>query len=167
MAFAFANCQSWQGGLYPAYRHMAQDEQLDLVVHLGDYIYESVPASGGPRVYETPPPTDLASFRNRHAEYKTDQDLQAAHAAHPWVVTWDDHEVEDDYADTHSWYRQSGFAELRAAAYQAYYEHMPLRPSWTLGGQQWRNINLYRRITYGRLVQFLVLDTRQYRPALR
>ncbi len=164
MAFAFANCQSWQEGLYPAYRHVAQDEELDLVVHLGDYIYESRPVPGGPRVYETPAPTDLAAFRNRHAEYKSDQDLQAAHAAHPWVVSWDDHEVENDYAGTHSWYISAAdFVELRAAAYQAYYEHMPLRPSWTLGGQQWTNINLYRRITYGRLAQFLMLDIRQYR----
>ncbi len=60
-------------------------------------------------------------------------------------------------------YEQSDFAQRRAAAYQAYYEHMPLRPSWTLRGQQWRNLNLYRRISYGRLAQFLVLDTRQYR----
>lgn len=163
MAFAFANCQSWQGGLYPAYRHMAQDKELDLVVHLGDYIYESGPAPGGPRMYQTPAPTDLASFRNRHAEYRTDPELQAAHAAHPWVVTWDDHDVENDYAGTRSWYKQSDFAQRRAAAYQAYYEHMPLRPSWTLGGQQWRNINLYRRISYGTLAQFLVLDTRQHR----
>ena len=83
LAFAFANCQSWQEGFYPAYRHMAHDEKLDLVVHLGDYIYDSGPAPGGPRVYETATPTNLASFRNRHAEYKTDPDLQAAHAAHP------------------------------------------------------------------------------------
>ena len=165
LAFAFANCQSWQGGLYPAYRHMAQDEELDLVVHLGDYIYDSEPAQGGPRVHETPAPTDLASFRNRHAEYKTDPDLQAAHAAHPWVVTWDDHEVENDYAGAHSWYDQPAFAGRRAAAYQAYYEHMPLRPSWVLAGQQWRNINLYCQVTYGRLAQFCMLDVRQHRSA--
>ena len=83
LPYAFANCQSWQEGFYPAYRHMAHDEKLDLVVHLGDYIYDSGPAPGRPRVYETATPTDLASFRNRHAEYKTDPDLQAAHAAHP------------------------------------------------------------------------------------
>jgi phosphodiesterase/alkaline phosphatase D-like protein len=149
VVFAFANCQSWQGGLYPVYRHIAQDEELDLVVHLGDYIYESEPAGGGPRVYETPAPTDLVSFRNRHAEYKTDPDLQDAHAAHPWVVTWDDHDVENDYAGTYSWYISTAdFAERRAAAYQAYYEHMPLRPSWVLGGQQWKNINLYCKISY-------------------
>ena len=164
IAFAFANCQSWQGGLYPVYRHIAQDEELDLVVHLGDYIYESEPAGGGPRVYETPAPTDLVSFRNRHAEYKTDPDLQDAHAAHPWVVTWDDHDVENDYAGTYSWYISTAdFAERRAAAYQAYYEHMPLRPSWVLGGQQWKNINLYCKISYGKLAQFVMLDTRQYR----
>jgi alkaline phosphatase D len=77
MAFAFANCQSWPGGLYPAYQHMAQDDELDLVVHVGDYIYENAPEAGGPRVYDTPAPTDLAGYRNRHAEYKTDPDLQA------------------------------------------------------------------------------------------
>jgi alkaline phosphatase D len=108
----------------------------------------------------------LADFRNRHAQYKTDPDLQAAHAAHPWVVTWDDHEVENDYAGTTSWYRQSDFAQRRAAAYQAYFEHMPIRPSSVHLDAQGKvviNIDLYRQIAYGTLAQFLVLDTRQYR----
>ncbi len=170
MRFAFTACQHWEGGLYPAYRHMAQQD-LDLVIHLGDYIYEGVPSSGNvlrrhSAVEDTSfGCTTLADYRNRHAQYKTDKNLQEAHRKHPWVVTWDDHEVENDYVSTNSWYRQSDFAQRRAAAYQAYYEHMPLRPSSVLLDTQGNmaNIDLYRQISYGDLAQFCVLDTRQYR----
>lgn len=160
--FAFVNCQNLQEGFYPVYRNIAEDDELDLVVHLGDYIYESAPAPGGPRKYRTQAPTDLASFRNRHADYKMDKDLQAAHAAHPWIVTWDDHEVENDYAGSTSWYDQPVFARKRAGSYQAYYEHMPLPPSF-LQPKAFGNVSLYGKIGYGDLLQFLVLDVRQYR----
>jgi alkaline phosphatase D len=164
MVFAFVSCQSWQAGLYPAYYAMANEpgvdgNGLDLVVHLGDYIYEYAPAGGGPRKNRTAAPTDLAGYRNRHAEYKTDQNLQKAHAACPWLVTWDDHEVYNAYAGGYSGDQNA----RRDAAYQAYYEHMPIRPSSVLGGAQWRNINLYGRLDYGNLAQFNMLDTRQYR----
>ena len=176
MKFALASCQHWESGYYTAYGHMA-NQDLDLVVHVGDYIYEGAP-SGGNVLRKHSAVADpswgcntLADYRNRHAQYKTDRHLQAAHAAHPWVVVWDDHEVENDYVGTNSWYRQSDFANRRAAAYQAYYEHMPLRrmtregkDSLTLNGSgQVTNIVLYRQISYGNLAQFCVLDTRQFR----
>jgi alkaline phosphatase D len=160
--FAFVNCQNLQEGFYPVYRDIAQDYELDLVVHLGDYIYESAPAPGGPRQHRTKAPIDLASFRNRHADYRMDKDLQAAHAAHPWVVTWDDHEVENDYAGNSSWYDQLAFARRRAGSYQAYYEHMPL-PHGFLRPKPFENVSLYGKVGYGDLLQFLVLDVRQYR----
>ena len=174
MRLAFASCQHWESGLYPAYRHMAQ-QSLDLVVHLGDYIYEGAPTKNPPiagRQHSAVADSSwgcntLADYRNRHAQYKTDPNLQAAHAQHPWVCTWDDHEVENDYAGTKSWYRQSDFAQRRANAYRAYYEHMPLRDSVlvrkTDGTIDWSRLNLYRSITYGTLAQLLVLDLRQYR----
>ena len=160
--FAFVNCQNLQEGFYPVYRDIAKDDELDLVVHLGDYIYESTPSAGGPRQYRTKAPVDLASFRNRHADYRMDKDLQAAHAAHPWIVTWDDHEVENDYAGRTSWYDQAAFARKRADSYQAYYEHMPLPPDF-LQPKPFDDVTLFGKVSYGDLLQFLVLDVRQYR----
>lgn len=159
--FAFASCQDWQNGYYTAYRGMAEEE-LDLVVHLGDYIYEYGPQPGGPRQHNAPEIATLADYRNRYALYKTDTNLQAAHAAFPWIVTWDDHEVDNNYAnlipeDDQS---QQEFLRRRANAYQAYYEHMPLRRSSLPNGP---NMQLYRRFTFGDLAELNVLDTRQYR----
>lgn len=161
LKFAFASCQDWQNGYYPAYRHMAE-EDIDLVVHLGDYIYEYGPETGGPRQHNSPEIVTLADYRNRYALYKTDPNLQAAHAAFPWIVTWDDHEVDNNYAnlipeDDQS---QEDFSTRRTNAYQAYYEHMPLRQSSLPNGP---NLLLYRRFTFGNLAEFNVLDTRQYR----
>lgn len=166
MAFAFASCQQYEHGYYTAYRHMA-DEDLDLVLHLGDYIYEYGPdeytaPGGNVRHHTIPEVTTLDEYRTRHALYRSDADLQAAHAAFPWVVTGDDHEVENNYADATS-ERNSDrqkFLARRAAAYQAYYEHMPLRRASLPQGPDMR---LYRRLAYGDLVRFHVLDTRQYR----
>ena len=160
--FAFVNCQNLQEGLYPVYRDIVEDGSLDLVVHLGDYIYDNAPAPGGPRRHRTRVPVDLASYRNRHADYKMDRDLQAAHAAHPWTFTWDDHEVENDYAGGTSWYDQAAFARRRAGSYQAYYEHMPLPPDF-LQPKPFDDVALYGKVSYGDLLQFLVLDVRQYR----
>jgi alkaline phosphatase D len=171
LRFAFASCQQYEHGYYTAYRHMAEEE-LDLVVHLGDYIYEY-----GPNEYVTPggnvrkhvPGSEifgLRAYRIRHAQYKTDRNLRAAHAAFPWIVTWDDHEVENNYADEISEEDSEQdqdpevFLRRRAAAYQAFYEHMPLRRSSVPRGP---NARLYRRLTYGKLAEFNVLDTRQYR----
>lgn len=153
LTFALASCQSWAGGRYAAYRNMAE-EDLDLVVHVGDYIYEG-------RNDET-----LADFRLNHAKYKTSPDLQAAHAAFPFVVTFDDHEVENDWAggisqpDNEASNEPARFLQLRANAFQAYYEHLPLRRSQRPAGP---NMLIHRRLDYGNLASFHILDTRQYR----
>ncbi|MQA97421.1 MAG: alkaline phosphatase [Streptosporangiales bacterium] len=167
LTFAFASCQQFEHGYFTAYRHMA-DEDLDLIVHLGDYIYEygtdEYTAPGGNvRHHVGPEITTLADYRRRHAQYRGDADLRAAHAHAPWIVTWDDHEVENNYAAAISENRGEDpevFLRRRAAAYQAYYEHMPLRRSSMPKGPDMR---LYRRFSYGRLAEFSVLDTRQYR----
>ncbi len=166
MSFAFASCQQYEHGYFTAYRRMSE-EDLDLVVHLGDYIYEYGPneyvaPGGNVRAHVGPEITTLPGYRRRHAQYRTDEDLQAAHAAFPWVVTWDDHEVENNYADEIPERNQSvaAFIRRRAAACQAYYEHMPLRRASIPQGP---DMLLYRRISYGNLAEFNVLDTRQYR----
>lgn len=158
--FVFASCQNWQAGHYPAWRHAAA-EQPDLVVFLGDYIYEGGVSSGGVRRHDGPEPTTLTGYRNRYGLYKGDADLRAAHAAAPWVVTWDDHEVENNYA---AGLPQDGadpaeFVARRAAAYQAYYEHMPIRVPLPVDD----SLELYRGVEWGRLARFFVLDTRQFR----
>src|SRR5262245_13542222 len=161
LRFAFASCQHYETGFFTAYKHMA-DEQLDLVVHLGDYIYEGSPAPERPRRHNSPEIISLEDYRNRYALYKSDANLKLAHAAFPWIVTWDDHEVDNNYADDVPEDKQSrqAFLERRAHAYQAYYEHMPLRRSSLPRGPGMR---LYRRLRFGDLAEFNVLDTRQYR----
>ncbi|MBN9118753.1 MAG: alkaline phosphatase D family protein [Planctomycetes bacterium] len=172
--FAFASCQHYEQGLYTAYEYMAKDE-LDLVFHLGDYIYEyphnekakirPVRAHAGPKTGKL---LTLEDYRNRHAQYRTDAHLQKAHARCPWIVTWDDHEFDNNYANDISEKNDFPkkavdpveFLEQRAAAYQAYYEMMPLRPSAVPHGP---NMKLYRTAHFGRLACFQVLDTRQYR----
>ncbi|MCW3819102.1 alkaline phosphatase D family protein [Micromonospora sp. DR5-3] len=163
LAFGFVSCQNLPAGHFTAYRHLAE-EDLDLVLHLGDYIYEGPGASaiGRPHL----PATEifsLSDYRIRHAQYKTDPDLQLAHARFPWAVTWDDHEVENNYADEVSEDRkqsQESFRQRRAVAYQAYYEHMPLRRMSIPHGP---DMQLYRRLRYGNLAEFNILDGRQYR----
>ncbi|MEE6258993.1 alkaline phosphatase D family protein [Plantactinospora sonchi] len=148
LRFAFASCQSWVGGPYPAYRDMA-DQELDFVVHLGDYIYETTDGS-------------LTEFRRLHALYKTSPDLRAAHARFPFFLTWDDHEVQNNYAGPVAGSAGDGrpFLDRRANGYQAYYEHLPLRPAQRPDGP---DALMYRRFDVGRLARFSVLDTRQYR----
>ncbi|MDH3289131.1 MAG: alkaline phosphatase D family protein [Betaproteobacteria bacterium] len=161
LRFAFASCQQYEQGYYAAYRHMAADD-LDLVVHLGDYIYESSWGRNHVRSHGAAEPITLEDYRNRYALYKSDPDLQAAHAAHPWIVTWDDHEVDNDYAADRSQDLDPPalFLRRRAAAYQAYYEHMPL-PIWAR--PRGPDMQLYCRWAFGALAQFHVLDGRQYR----
>ena len=168
LAFAFASCQAWPDGYYSAYRRMAENEDLDLVIHLGDYIYEyGIPADGGNRNVAVPnllrdDCRTLERYRLQHALHKTDPDLQRVHGDFAWAVTWDDHEVQNDYAGIYpEWAETSpSFLRRRAAAYQAWFEHMPVsvraRPDEG-------DIRLYGRVRYGDLVQFNVLDTRQYR----
>ncbi len=167
LTFAFASCQAWPDGFYSAYRRM-NEQDLDLVVHLGDYVYEyGIPADGGARGVAVPRTLredcrTLERYRLQHALYKTDPDLQEAHRRFPWAVTWDDHELENDYAGVYPEYAKStgAFLNKRAAAYQAYFEHMPLRLAARRPDGELR---LYRRLRYGDLAEFNVLDTRQYR----
>lgn len=157
---AFASCQHFEQGYFTAYDLMEQDKP-DLVMHLGDYIYES--SWGDPvRRHEGPEPYRLDDYRARHALYKTDRSLQAAHARTPWLVTWDDHEVDNDYQSLESedWEDHDAFVKRRAAAYQAYYEHMPLRRIAFPGPGE---MKLYQRSVFGDLLQIAMLDNRQYR----
>jgi alkaline phosphatase D len=163
LRFAFASCQHLEFGYFTAYEHLAV-EDVDLVFHLGDYIYEGSrqPGPEVPRQHVDPEAVTLEQYRRRYAQYHLDPALQAAHAACPWMVTWDDHEVENNYAASISNrdVPAAQFLSRRAAAYQAYYEHMPLRRTAMPRGPDAR---LYRRLSYGTLGAFFVLDTRQYR----
>lgn len=167
LTLAFVSCSDYQTGYFNAYRAIAQDD-LDLVLHLGDYIYEYGPNPSGVRQHNGPEIVTLEDYRRRYALYHADPDLQAAHAAAPWVVIWDDHEVENNYAGDIPEAREKGeapvtredFLARRAAAYQAYYENLPLRRSSMPKGA---DMHLYRRFSYGQLATFSMLDTRQYR----
>ena len=163
-AFALTSCQQFTDGYYTAHRHMSE-EDLDLVIQVGDYIYEGTGNPTQLRPHEgTTEPITLENYRNRHAQYKTDADLQACHAAFPWVVVLDDHEIDNNWADEVPQdppaQPHDAFLARRAAAFQAYYEHMPLRRSSIPSGI---DIQLYRRLTFGDLLDIHVLDTRQYR----
>ncbi|MCS4509425.1 alkaline phosphatase D family protein [Xylophilus ampelinus] len=170
LRFAFASCQRWEHGYYAAWRHLAA-EQPDLVVFLGDYIYETAtprkPDRPLARIHALHRAVTLADYRDRYALHKSDPDLQAAHRACPWIVTWDDHEVENDYAGLHGRAAPADFLAQRGAAYQAFYENMPLRSDalvrgmaglGTLGG-----VRVNERYAFGRLARFHVLDGRQFK----
>jgi alkaline phosphatase D len=161
LRFAYASCQQYEQGWFTAHRHMAA-EDLDLVAFLGDYIYESSWGGEHVRKHEAGEPTTLAQYRNRHACYRLDRDLQASHAAFPWIVTWDDHEVDNDYANDRSeeLAPRGAFLARRAAGYQAFYEHMPLPASMRPNGPAMR---LHARLDWGALARFNMLDNRQYR----
>jgi alkaline phosphatase D len=161
LKLAVASCQHWEFGCYGAHRDIASAAP-DLVAFLGDYIYEWGPyqlrhPSSAQRVDES---FTLAQYRARYAQYKSDPDLQAAHLAAPWIVTWDDHEVANDYANDRDERLDPDFLRRRAGAYQAFYEHMPLRlpPQQSFGG-----VRMFQRYDWGRLARFHALDDRQYR----
>lgn len=161
LRFAFASCQNYEQGYFTAYEHMAK-EDLHLVVHLGDYIYEGGPSANRPRKHDSPEIQTLTEYRNRYALYRSDKDLRRIHELFPFVITWDDHEVDNNYANDKEerGAPRDQFLERRANAYQAYYEHMPLRKFSLPRGT---SLDLYRRLDYGKLARFHVLDTRQYR----
>jgi alkaline phosphatase D len=162
LRFSFVSCQHFEQGLFTGYQHMAQ-EDLDLVVHLGDYIYEGAAVDNRVRKHVGGKLTTLADYRNRHAQYRGDPLLQTMHARCPWVVTWDDHEFENNYAagiSERGGVDPAEFLEQRANAYQAFYEMLPLRRTSIPHGP---DMKLYRTISFGRLATFQVLDTRQYR----
>lgn len=162
LRFAFTSCQHYETGLYTGFEHMAKEE-LDLIAHLGDYIYEYAGVDKRVRKHVGKEIMSLDDYRTRYAQYKSDAHLQAAHARCPWLVVWDDHEFDNNCAGDISEELKVGreaYLIRRAAAYQAYYENMPLRASCMPKGP---DMQLYRRVPYGKLAQFEMLDTRQYR----
>ena len=168
LTMCFTSCAQFEHGFFTAYRRLAE-EHPDVVLHLGDYLYEYAPTGyqapgGNVRDHAGPETLTLANYRQRHAQYRADADLQAAHAVAPWLVVWDDHEIENNWADD---VRElphdpagGDFAARRTAAMQAYWENMPLRAAQRPTGPDMR---LYRRAGFGGLVTFHMLDTRQYR----
>jgi alkaline phosphatase D len=159
LRYGFASCQHFELGYFAAYRHL-DAENVDLVVFLGDYIYEGPGRVGRVRRHTPGEARTLVQYRNRQAQYKTDPDLQRLHAAVPWLATWDDHEVDNDYADGRSESLGPHFLRRRAAAYQAYFEHMPIRAS---PHPDFSAMRIHRRYDWGQLARFHVLDGRQYR----
>ena len=156
LTMLFASCANFEHGYFTAYRRMAE-EQPGLILHLGDYIYEGGPSPDRARKHLGPEILTLAGYRRRYGQYKSEPDLQAAHAAAPWLVVPDDHDVENDFAGYHRLdnippLTDAQWKARRAAAYRAYYEHQPLRPG-----------SLFRRVRWGRLATFHMLDTRQFR----
>ncbi|WP_308282805.1 alkaline phosphatase D family protein [Pseudonocardia nigra] len=163
LTMCFASCSNWTAGFFTAYGALAADEP-ELVLHLGDYQYEGTGGANAVRPVAGPETATLAGYRQRHAQYKTDPDLQAAHAVAPWLVVWDDHELDNNWADEvpqdPGKQPREQFLARRAAAFQAYYENMPLRRSSVPRGI---DMQLFRRISWGRLATFHMMDTRQYR----
>ncbi len=166
LKFAFASCQNYPEGFYTAYTHLAA-EDLDFMVHLGDYIYEGGGTSDIGRGHlPTTEVFSLADYRVRFGQYKADPELQLAHAAFPWLVTVDDHDVENNWAGSHSQpdsepdQDPAVFLKRRADAFQAFYENLPLRLTGKPSGP---DMQLFRRLPYGRLATLHMVDTRQYR----
>ena len=162
LTFAFVSCQHYEQGLFTAYQHLAREE-LDLVAHLGDYIYEYAAIDGRTRRHSTRECIALDDYRERYAQYKADAHLQRAHARCPWIVTWDDHEVDNNYANLvgeNGLESEEQMRLRRAAAYQAWWEHQPVRVT---RARSWADLNITRALDWGGLARFSVLDTRQYR----
>ncbi|MFD9883827.1 alkaline phosphatase D family protein [Streptomyces alboflavus] len=163
--FGVVSCSNWEAGYFSAYRHLAARTELDAVLHLGDYLYEYASggfASSGDVVREHQPKHEiltLADYRTRHGAHKTDADAQAMHGTHPVIAIWDDHEVANDAwsggAENHSPETEGPWAARVAAAKQAYFEWMPVRPA-TEG-------TVYRRLRFGTLADLHLLDLRSFR----
>lgn len=157
LRIALLSCQSYAHGFYAVHRHLAGRADLDLVLFLGDYIYEY--ADGEYGIERSCEPahecTTLSDYRARHAQYKRDPDLRACHQQHPFIATWDDHETADNSWNGGANNHQPGegpWGERRAAGYQAYVEWMPIREQ--------EELKVWRRFTLGGLVDLFVLDTR-------
>jgi alkaline phosphatase D len=164
LRIGLASCQHYEQGEYVAHQEMAQ-QPLDFVLFVGDYIYESSNPQYAIRKHNTDEPKTLAQYRERYEQYKRDPMLQANHAAHPWVLMWDDHEVVNDYANDQDrrYTDPQHMLKRRAAAYQAYFEHQPL----LLGpdASHPANMRLYDQLSWGKLADVWTLDCRQYRSA--
>lgn len=163
---AVASCSNLPWGYFNAYRRIAEREDLDAVLHLGDYIYEyrNAQYGDGTAFGRVPMPdkeiTTLEDYRTRHAQYKSDPDLQEAHRAHPWIAVWDDHEFANNAwrhgAQNHNPDRGEGTWEARRdAAIQSYMEWMPIREA----GMS-REPRTYRAFAFGTLADLVMLDTR-------
>jgi alkaline phosphatase D len=166
--FALASCSNWATGFFAAYGHIARRQDLDAVLHVGDYIYEY--ANGGfgdgTGIGRIPAPdkeiVTLNDYRTRHAQYRTDPQLQAAHRQHPWIVVWDDHEIANDAwvdgAQNHNPELSEGDWRVRKQkATRAWYEWLPVREPesfWSAPGR------IYRSFRFGDLVTLDMLDTR-------
>lgn len=162
LTFAFASCQHYEHGYYTAYDYMAREE-LDLIAFLGDYIYEYGPNKSNPRLHTSPEVMDLAGYRGRYTQYKLDPLLQAAHARCPWLLITDDHEVDNNYANLISENELESAEWMharRAAAYQAWWEHQPVR---TPVANSWADLVQMRRVDWGDTARVHLLDGRQYR----
>ncbi|MGE3600026.1 MAG: alkaline phosphatase [Dehalococcoidia bacterium] len=166
LRFAITSCAHYEQGYFSAYRHLAADRP-DIVFALGDYIYESSWGWRQVRAFDVKEARTLDDFRRRYALYRMDSDLQAAHRACPWLFTWDDHEVENDYSGEHSEHEDCGGSEEAAAflarkkaAYQAYFENMPIRASRLRGAG---SIKIHDSVAWGDLARLILLDNRQYR----
>jgi alkaline phosphatase D len=162
--FGFVSCSNYEHGYFPAYRHLA-DENPEAVLFLGDYIYETIEEYRPivRRHSDGVEAANLPTYRNRYAQYRLDPDLQRLHAEVAALVTWDDHEVQNDYADQWGQYFDdpAQFLIRRAAAYQAFYEHMPVRP--ILSHPNGPLMRVYDRFTFGDLIEISMIDGRQYR----
>jgi len=159
LRFALASCQRFDHGHYAAWRHVAASD-LDFVLFVGDYIYEYMSPPVAVRYHEGGAVRTLEQYRARYAQYKSDPSLQAAHAAMPWLLVWDDHEVDNDYANLQGQHLQADFREQRAAAYRAYWEHMPFPKALRSRGPDMR---IYGRYDWGSQVCIHAIDDRQYR----
>jgi alkaline phosphatase D len=164
LRIALASCQHYEQGQYVAHQEIAQ-QSLDFVLFVGDYIYESSNPQYALRKHSGPEPKTLAQYRERYAQYKRDPMLQAAHAAHPWVLMWDDHEVVNDYANDQdrNYTDPQQFLLRRAAAYQAYFEHQPVLLGPDANSPQAASMRLYDQLSWGQLADLWTLDCRQYR----
>ncbi len=164
--FAAASCQNFADGYYAAHRDIAE-QAPDFVLWLGDYIYEGGGLPFDPDVTERAhigdEPTTLDGYRNRYGQYKSDPQLQASHAACPWFVIWDDHEVENNYAGLtpQDPADAAGYQDRRFAAYQAWWEHQPVRLAPPVAADQ--EYRIYRDTQWGDLIEIALLDGRQYR----
>jgi len=173
MRFGVVSCANLQAGYFSAYRHLARRDDLDAVLHLGDYLYEYAPGQygkgrGDVDVRRHRPAREivsLADYRQRHAQYKSDPDLADLHAAAPFIVTWDDHETTNDAwrhgAENHQPDAEGNFEKRRAAAHRAYDEWMPVRMSGSAALRD--GTRIYRRLRFGRLAELSMLDLRTYR----
>ena len=166
LRIALTSCQHYEQGQYVAHQDIAQ-QAFDFVLFVGDYIYESSNAQYALRKHNTEEPKTLAQYRLRYEQYKRDPMLQAAHAAHPWVMMWDDHEVVNDYANDvdRQYTTKEVFLLRRAAAYQAYFEHQPVLLGPDPDSAAQASMRLYDHFHWGRLADVWTLDCRQYRSA--